>query len=58
MEATPEPVSGTAVGEDGALLVSVRLPEKFPAEAGAKATLKEDEPPGAIESGVARPAKE
>jgi hypothetical protein len=51
----PVPVSGTASGELGVLLINVMLPEKLLAEAGAKPTVKEAEPPGATESGKASP---
>jgi len=51
----PVPVSGTTSGELGVLLTSVMLPEKLLAEAGAKPTVNEAEPPGATESGKANP---
>lgn len=52
---TPVPESATTNGELGELFTSVRLPEKLPAEAGAKLTAKEDVPPGGTESGRASP---
>jgi hypothetical protein len=55
--ATPVPLSTMLVGEPGALLVSTRLPEKLPAEAGAKPTLKEALPPGATDNGKDSPDK-
>jgi len=51
----PVPASGTTRGEFGVLLINVMLPEKLLAEAGAKPTVNEEEPPGAMESGKARP---
>ena len=51
----PVPPSGTTSGEFGVLLMSVMLPEKVLADAGANPTLKEAEPPGATESGKASP---
>lgn len=44
-------------GELGALLTSVRLPEKLLAEAGVKPREKVEEAPGATESGSVRPVK-
>ena len=55
--AMPVPPTETASGELGALLISVTLPAKLLAEAGAKPTVNEDEPPGATESGSANPDK-
>ena len=52
---TPVPARGITRDEFGALLMSVMLPEKLPAEAGAKPMLNAEEPPGAIESGSASP---
>jgi len=57
VEATPVPLKAIVVGELGASLRSARLPAKVPADAGAKRTLKEEAPPGAIERGVASPDK-
>jgi len=53
--ATPVPLRGIASDEVGALLISVMLPEKVPAEAGAKPALNETAPPGAMERGTVRP---
>jgi len=46
-----------AAGEFAALLTRESVPGKVPAEAGINATRKEEEPPGAIESGRASPDK-
>jgi hypothetical protein len=51
----PAPLKGTTSGEFGVLLMSVMLPEKLLAEAGANPTVKDAEPPGATEIGRARP---
>jgi hypothetical protein len=51
----PVPASGTASGEFGVLLIKVMLPEKLLAEAGANPTVKEEDPPGATESGKVKP---
>jgi hypothetical protein len=51
----PVPVIGTTSGEFGVLLIKVMLPEKVPAEAGAKPTLNAEEPPAGIESGRTSP---
>ncbi len=53
--AAPVPLRGITSDEVGALLMSVMLPEKVPAEAGAKPTLNEIAPPGAMERGTVRP---
>lgn len=45
----------TLVGEVGALLTSVSVAGKVFAEAGANEMLNAAEPPGAIESGRAKP---
>ena len=58
LEETPVPLRGMLSAGFVALLVSVMLPEKLLAAAGAKPTLKEDEPPGAMESGVVSPDNE
>jgi hypothetical protein len=52
---TPVPARGTTRDEFGALLTRVMLPEKLPAEAGANATLNEEDPPAGTESGKASP---
>ncbi len=54
---TPVPARETTRGELGALLTSVRLPEKLLAEAGAKPREKLEEAPDATESGRVRPDK-
>ncbi len=51
----PVPVIGTTSGELGVLLINVMLPEKVPAEAGAKPRLNTEEPPAGTESGRTRP---
>jgi len=51
----PVPLSGTTSGEFGVLLINVMLPEKVPAEAGAKPTLNAEEPPAGTESGRTSP---
>jgi len=51
----PVPVIGTTSGEFGALLTSVMLPEKVLAEVGVNPTVKEEDAPGATESGKASP---
>ena len=53
----PVPERATTNGELGELFTSVRLPERLPAEAGAKLTANEDVPPGGTESGSARPER-
>jgi hypothetical protein len=53
--ATPVPLSVTPAGEFGALLVMLTLPAKFPAEAGANATLNVVLCPAAREEGVVSP---
>jgi hypothetical protein len=55
MLAIPVPLRGTTSGEFGVLLISVMLPETVVAEAGAKPTLNEAEPPAGTESGKASP---
>ena len=55
MVAVPDPVRGITSEEVGALLMSVMLPEKLPADAGVNPTLKAEEPPGGMESGSANP---
>ena len=55
MVVTPVPLNGTTNGEFGVLLINVMLPEKVPAEAGSKPTLKEEDPPAGTESGNASP---
>jgi hypothetical protein len=55
--ATPVPLSESTSGEFVVLLISVMLPEKVPAEAGAKPTLNEEEPPEGTESGKTSPEK-
>jgi len=54
----PVPERLNTSGEFGALLISVMVPEKVPAEAGAKAAEKEAEAPGARESGTGSPERE
>jgi hypothetical protein len=54
---TPVPVRGITSGELSVLFTKVRLPEMLLAEAGAKLTVKAEEPPGGIESGSASPEK-
>jgi len=51
----PVPVIGTISGEFGVLLINVMLPEKVLAEAGMNPTVKEEDAPGATESGKASP---
>lgn len=51
------PLNGIASGELGALLTSVTLPLRFPADAGEKPTVKVAESPVATESGTVRPDK-
>ena len=51
----PVPASGITSDELGALLTRVMLPEKLPAEAGAKPMLNAEEPPAGMESGRASP---
>ena len=58
MEETPVPLRGMLSAGFEALLVSVILPAMLPANVGAKATLNEDERPGATESGVVSPDRE
>lgn len=53
--ATPAPLRGITSDEFGALLISEMLPEKVPAEAGAKLTVNAEEPPAGMESGKASP---
>ncbi len=55
MDEIPVPPTGTTNGEFGVLLISVMLPEKLLADAGANPTLKEAEPPGATASGKGSP---
>lgn len=57
VEAAPVPLRGITSDEVGALLISVMLPEKVPAVAGAKPTLNETAPPGAIERGTVSPVE-
>ena len=57
VDATPVPFRAMATGEFAALLTRERVPGKVPAKAGINTTLKEEEPPGAIESGRASPDK-
>jgi hypothetical protein len=52
---TPVPARGTTSEEFGALLTRVMLPEKLPAEAGAKPMVNAEEPPAGMESGSASP---
>ena len=54
-DAIPAPLTEMVSGDVGAVLTSVRLPEKLLAEAGSKATLNEVELPGVIEIGNANP---
>src|SRR5258708_33501010 len=56
-EATPDPLRGILKAGFVALFVSVRLPERLPAEVGVKPTLNVAVPPGATESGKANPDK-
>jgi hypothetical protein len=51
----PVPLNETTSGEFAVLLISVMLPETVPAEAGAKPTLNEEEPPAGTESGKTSP---
>ena len=52
---TPAPARGTTSDEFGALLTKVMLPEKVPAEVGAKPMLNTEEPAGGMESGKVSP---
>jgi hypothetical protein len=56
-EATPDPLRGILKAGFVALFVSVRVPERLPAEVGVKPTLNDAEPPGATETGKANPDK-
>jgi hypothetical protein len=56
-DATPDPLKGILKAGFVALFVSVRLPERLPAEVGVKPTLNDAEPPGATESGKTIPDK-
>lgn len=56
-DATPEPLRGILKPGFVALFVSVRLPERLPAEAGVKPTLNVAEPPAATASGKVNPDK-
>ena len=56
-DATPDPLRGILKAGFVALFVSVRLPERVPAEFGVKPTLNDAEPPGATESGKINPGK-
>lgn len=51
----PVPASGITSGEFGVSLINVILPEKVLAEAGAKPTVKAEDPPGGTESGKTSP---
>jgi hypothetical protein len=51
----PVPLRGTTSGEFDVLLIRVMLPENVLAEAGAKPTLNEEEPPAGTESGKVSP---
>ena len=53
--ATPVPLRATTVGEFGALLVMLTLPERLPAVVGANKTLNVAVPPAASVAGVVRP---
>jgi len=53
--ATPVPPRATLTDGVGELFASVSVPEKVPAEVGAKLTVKEDEPPAAMLSGNVNP---
>jgi len=53
--AVPDPLRGITSEEFGALLMSVMLPEKLPADAGVNPTLKAEEPPGGTVSGSTNP---
>ena len=55
MLATPVPLMGTTSGEFAVLLTNVMLPEKVPADAGAKPIVKAEELPAGIESGRTSP---
>ena len=55
--ATPVPLRGTLVGEEGALLTRLRLPDRLPAAAGANEMLNAAEAPGATESGRVSPER-
>jgi len=55
--AEPVPVSGIVVGELGALLTSIRLPEELVPEVGVKLTVKAVDFPGPSVSGKARPLR-
>ena len=53
--AEPVPLSGIVVGEAGALLTNIRLPEELTPEVGVKLTVKAVDFPGANVRGKARP---
>jgi len=55
--AEPVPLSGMVVGEFGALLTSIRLPEELVPEVGVKLAVKAVDFPGASVSGKARPLR-
>lgn len=55
--AIPVPPKATTVGEPGALLTKVRLPERVPAVAGAKVREADTLPPGAIVAGNVSPER-
>ena len=55
--ATPVPDKDTARDGVGELLTKVSVPEDAPTAVGAKLTVKDDEPPGAMVSGTVRPEK-
>ena len=55
--ATPVPDKDTATDGVGELLTKVSVPEDAPTAVGAKLTVKDDEPPGAMVSGTVRPEK-
>ena len=55
--AEPVPLSGIVVGEVGALLTNIRLPEELAPDVGVKLTVKAVDFPGANVSGKARPLR-
>lgn len=55
MQGIPVPAKGTASGAPGALLTSVRLPVRLPAEAGANPSVKVEAVAGDIVSGNVNP---
>ena len=57
VEATPVPLSETFSGELVALLVTVTVPAKVPAVAGAKLTPKEADCPADRVSGATAPVR-